>query len=448
MIRLIGDMARWRLRSYLAHPTLRGIVANAGWLTADRFWRLGLGFVVNAWMARFLGPTEFGLLAFACSFADVFSSIAGLGLDMVIVRDIVSKPSQSDELMGTAWTLRFLAGIAGAATIVGIVALLRPGDEQALLIAAIVSGTVILNSFGVIENWFASQTRSKFYVIANNAALSLSGAIRAVAIVAGAGVKSFAWIYLMEAGFRAIGLNAAFRLAGGSFRQWRGRWKTAVELLKAGYPFLLVGCATAIYMRSDIIIIERLLGESYVGLYSAVVRLAEVWYFVPAAIVTSVTPTIYRLKESGSPHYTERFQAMLQVMAILAIALAIPMTFIATPLVTLVYGQSYAAAGPILSVYIWAAVFVFIGWAEVPWMMAEGLVLFLARNTILGAIANIALNLLLIPRFGLLGSAIATLISQALAAFIANGLSRRTWPVMRMQAAALTLRGAGALLRG
>jgi polysaccharide transporter, PST family len=120
---------------------------------------------------------------------------------------------------------------------------------------------------------------------------------------------------------------------------------------------------------------------------------------------------------------------------------------LATPLVTLLYGAPYAEAGPVLSLYIWTAVFAFIGWAEVPWMMAEGFVMLLARNTILGAIVNVALNFLLIPHFGLLGSAGATLVSQAIAAFLANGLDRRTWPMLQMQAKALTLRGTMALLR-
>jgi polysaccharide transporter, PST family len=446
-IRRVCDNTRRRLGSYAARPGVARIVANAGWLTGDRLWRMTLGFVVNAWIARYLGPTKFGLFAFACSFADVFSSFAGLGIEMVLVRNIVRDPSTAQDLMGTAWALRFIAGVVGAASMVAAVAYLEPGDSEALTVAAIVSGVVVLTSFGVIESWFSSQTRSKFPVIANNIVLTLVGIGRVASILVGAGVKTFASLFLMEAGLRAVGLVATYRLTGGSLGRWRVRWAIAAELLRGGYPFLLVGCATAVYMRSDLIIIQRLMGESHVGIYSAAVRLAEVWYFVPSAIITSVTPAIYRLKESGNPRYAERFQAVLQLMAIIAIGLAIPMTILATPLVTLLYGAPYAEAGPVLSLYIWTAVFAFIGWAEVPWMMAEGFVMLLARNTILGAIVNVALNFLLIPHFGLLGSAGATLVSQAIAAFLANGLDRRTWPMLQMQAKALTLRGTMALLR-
>ena len=181
-----------------------------------------------------------------------------------------------------------------------------------------------------------------------------------------------------------------------------------------------------IYMRIDQIMIKEMLGERDVGLFSAAVRLSEVWYFIPVIISTSLFPSIVNAKKISDKLYDTRLRRLYTFMIWLAIMIALPMTFLSNWLVTLLYGEAYREAGQILMIHIWAGVFVFMGVASSKWFISEGLQRHLTINTVAGAIMNILLNIFLIPKYGIYGAARATVMSQALASYFMNILFKRT----------------------
>ena len=181
-----------------------------------------------------------------------------------------------------------------------------------------------------------------------------------------------------------------------------------------------------IYMRIDQIMIQEMLGEREVGLFSAAVRISEVWYFIPMIITASLFPSIVNAKKISEELYYARLQRLYTFMVWLAIAIALPMTFLSDWLVTLLYGESYREAGQVLMVHIWAGVFVFLGVASGRWLISENLQWIAFYRTFSGAIINIILNFVLIPIYGLIGAAIATVIAQTMAAFVCDILSKKT----------------------
>jgi len=187
-------------------------------------------------------------------------------------------------------------------------------------------------------------------------------------------------------------------------------------------------------MKIDQVMLKRMLGADAVGVYSAATRLSEVWYFIPTTIVSSVFPSIVESRHANPETYYRRLCGLFSLMSLLALAIAVPMTVLSRPLVLLLFGTRFEAAGTILAVHIWAALFVFWGVAQEPWNIAEGLQRLTLYRTIAGAILNVGLNLLLIPNYGGMGAALATVTAYGVAAWLGNVLDRRTRVMFFLQA--------------
>jgi PST family polysaccharide transporter len=188
-------------------------------------------------------------------------------------------------------------------------------------------------------------------------------------------------------------------------------------LLKDSWPLILSGLAIMVYMRIDQIMLGQMLGDEAVGIYSAAVRISEVWYFVPVAIISSAMPAIIAARKTDPGKYLEQFQKLYELMALLALSVAIPMSVLSDYAVGILFGGSYAGAGGVLAIHTWAAVFVFLGLASSQWLIQEGRQHVILQRTLLGALLNVLANLWLIPAHGAVGAAWATTFSYAIAVF-------------------------------
>jgi len=418
-------------------PGLRRIIDNLGWLVFDRILRMALGLVVGAWVARYLGPAQFGLYSYVTAFVSLFSIAATLGLDKIVVRDVVMQPDAPDEIVGTAFLLKLGGGVGTLLLALGAMYLLHPHDKLGLWLVGIVAGATVFRAFEVIDFWCQSQLLSKYSVYAGNAALVVVSAIKVALVMGGASLLAFAWSDLVGALVTAGGLVVAYRLAGQSIQSWRATRSRARKLLADSWPAMLAGLAIMIYLRIDQVMLREILGNEEVGIYSAAARISEVWYFVPMAICASVFPSILRAKIRGEAIYYQRLQQLFSLMSALALSIVIPMTILSRGVVVLIFGERYAEAGPVLAIHIWAAVFVFWGVAQEHWNVAEGFLRNSLYRTVAGAVMNVVLNLVLIPSHGSVGAAIATVVSYGVATIGGNLFNPRTRRIFVLQVKSL-----------
>ena len=192
-------------------------------------------------------------------------------------------------------------------------------------------------------------------------------------------------------------------------------------------------------MKIDEVMLRQMAGPHAVGIYAAAVRLSELGYFIPVALASSALPALLRSRERGAGFYRERLQHFFDLNAGLAYLLAVPLWFASGWIVRLTYGTAFAEAGPVLAVHIWACLFVFLGVARGQWLVNEGLTRFYLGATLAGAGANVLLNLVLIPRWGPLGAAWATLASYGLSAWLASFAHPAVREVAGLQTRALLL---------
>ncbi|WP_433984565.1 flippase [Tunturiibacter empetritectus] len=413
-------------------PGLRKIMGNMGWLMVDRIVRMGTGLFVGVWVARYLGPAQFGSLNFALAFVALFATITTLGLDGIVIRELLHHPEDAHEILGTSLALRSVGSLVAVCGSIGSLRLIQPNDRQALLLVSIISLTLIFQAFDTIDYLFQSQVQSKITVWAKNAAFLIFAVVRVSLIYVKAPLWTFAAANAGEFALGAIGLVLGYRFSGGRMISWKSSKKRAIQLLQQSWPALFSGMAIMIYMRLDMVMLKMMKGDLAVGLYSAATKISEIWYFIPAAIVSSVSPAIMRAKDDHELFYG-RLRKLFSLMTMLACVIGSLVALASHAIVRILYSNSYSGAAPVLAVHIWASVFVFLGLAQAPWDITKNLLKLSLYRSIAGAVINVAFNVVLIPRYAALGAAIATVVSYAISAVFANALSRETRPIFFMQ---------------
>ena len=417
-----------------SHTKLRKVVGNTGWLFADRILRMGAGLYVGVWVARYLGTEQYGLFNYAMAFVSLFTPIFTLGLDDVVISQLVRERSNKQEILGTTFGLKLIGGIVSVLLAVGCLFLLKEENTLTIWLVAILAMSGIFRTADTIDLWFQSQVQSKYTVIAKNIAYLLSTSFKVGLILTKAPLLTFAWATLAEIVLGAVGLIGIYQIKGFS-KIWNWRWSfvTAKNLLRQSFPLIFSGFAILIFMKIDQIMLGEMKGDNEVGIYSAAVRISELWYFIPTTIVSSVAPAIYAAKEKSEYHYYKRIGQLLRLLTYISLAISIPMTFLSKNIILLMFGNGFIEDGAILSVHFWASLFVFMGVATSPWFIAEGLNNVSLGKTLLGAILNVILNFLLIPQYSGLGAAFATISSQATAAFLSNAVDGRTRKLFQIQ---------------
>ncbi|MGA0559401.1 flippase [Larkinella sp. VNQ87] len=418
--------------------TARKAFANAGWVFFDRIFRMATALLVGVWSARYLGPEQFGLLNFANVFPTVLTSLAGLGLANVLVTELVrNKDYTENQLLGTAFLLRLLAGTVSLLAIAVTARILY--SDQPVLQAMILftSSVLVCQSVDVIDLYFQSRVKSKLSVIAKSTAFALSTGLRVYFLANEFGLLAFSSVVFVEAALSALILLVIYNRQEGQYLvQWRFNRQLAVLLLQLAWPLMVSEFFIFIYMRCDQFMLKELATNLELGKFSAALRLSEVWYFIATALTSSFYPTIVRLKTENEEAFQRAYRNLLSLLIFISLLIAVFITFSAPWLIQFLYGQQYRGVDDILVIHIWSAVFVFMGVGSSYWFVIHNKQRLLLLKTIMGAVLNILLNFFLIPRYGAVGTSIATLIAQLTTSYLMNYVISQARPVFFAQTSA------------
>ena len=419
---------------------------NIGWLFFERIIGMVITFFVGVYVARYLGPANFGLLSYAGSFVGLFAGIATLGLDGIVVRELVKDEKKRDELLGTTFVLK----VIGAVLVIGMLTIairFTNNDNFTNLLIFIIAIGTIFQSFNVIKFYFQAKVLSKYTVFAQVFSAILCSIIKLLLIYFNMGLIYFATVTLLGNIILASGLIVMYTKQKSSLLNWSINFGLAKNLLKDSWPLMLSGIAISIYLKIDQVMIRNMLDTKAVGNYAVAVRLSEVWYFIPMAITSSVFPAIINAKKISEKLYYERLQKLYDLMVIFAISIIIPITFLSKFIIHLLFGPLYNQAASVLSIHIWALIFVCLGTARSNWILPENLQRYSLIYLLIGAITNILLNLLLIPRFGINGAAYATLFSQILSSYFGACWFKKTRIAFFMQTKSISTLGTYSLIK-
>ena len=412
--------------------SFRRYFANTSWLIGHRVLNMIVALFVGIYVARYLGPKRFGLLNYAISFVGLFTALATLGLDSIVVRELVKFPELKNEFMGTAFWLKVGGAILVWIAIAGAIPF-SSNDAQTNILIAIIAFAVIFQAFNVIDFNYQAEVKSRYVVYVQMISLVVSSITKLIFIWISAPLGWFACVFLIDAIIRAIGLTTMYFINNEKMWYWQWRWQTAKILLRNSWPLILSGMVISIYMKIDQVMIKEMLGAEQVGLYAAAVRLSEAWYFIPMAITSSLFPALINAKKQSEELYYQRLQKLYDLMVWTAVAIALPTTFIAPWVIKILYGNAFLPAATVLSIHIWAGVFVFLGVACSKWFIIENFIKKNFYRTFIGMLTNISLNLILIPAYGICGAAVATFFGQVAANLVYDFFDKQTYPSLKLK---------------
>ena len=414
------------LTKFKNHKGLKRYLKNTSWMLIERLLRIIAGLFVGIWVARYLGPEQFGLLSYILAFVGIFGGIAKLGLDTIVVRELVNNPQNSDIYIGTSFWLK----VIGTIIVLCLLAFILPftsNDSTTNLFILIIGIGLIFQSFEIVEFYFQSQVLAKFVSICKITQLLICSIIRINLVLMESELQYFVYLTIFEAFILGLCYFLAYKHKNGYLLPInKFSLLIASKLLKDSWPLIFSAIVIMIYMRIDQVMIKEMLGSYEVGIYSASVRLTEIFYFIPFIITSSLYPAILKAKQKSKELYNKRLQWLYTMLIWLAILISVIMMIGSELLVDLLFGDDFKDVAKVLSIHIWASIFVFIGTASGNWYVTENLQTLVMINSSVGATVNLILNLILIPEFGILGAAYATLISQSVAAYFMNCVWSKT----------------------
>lgn len=393
-------------------------ILNSGWIIGEQIFQMLVQLVVGVITARYLGPTNYGSLNYTASFVTFFTSIATLGMDGVIIKKLIEHPNEEGVYIGSCMGLRLFASLLSIVSVSVIVYILNPSDFIKLVLVFLQSFQLSFKAIEILDSWFQRHLKSKYVSIGKMAACIIVSAYKIYLLATS---KSIIWFALSNSLMEAVIAFVEwifYKREGG--KKLGFSFKIGKEVLSESYHFILSGLMVAIYSQMDKIMIGQMLTDTDVGYYTTATAICSMWIFVPTAIINSFNPMIMELKKSGNETmYLRRLQQLYSFVIWLCLGFSLVIVVLAKPIVLILYGSSYLGAVGALRITIWCETFAVIGTLRGIWIICENKNKYVKYYITIGAVVNLILNAILIPRTGINGAAIATLFTQITTSLVA-----------------------------
>lgn len=397
-----------RIGRFFENRTLR----NAGWIVGGKIANKLLSFLVSIITARYLGPSNYGLINYASAYITFAASLCNLGINSIIIKDFVDYPDEAGTALGTTMVLRAISSFLSAIMIIGAVAIIDQGETVTIMVVALSTVGLLIQVFDIINKWFQSKLQSKYVALATIVAFLAASVYKIVLLVLGKSVEWFALTTAVEYAVMAVVLLYLYRKNGGSKLTFS--IKKAKQLLGASSGFIISGLMVSIYAATDKLMLKQMMDEATVGYYALAVSVSAMWTFVLQAIIESIHPSIIQCYEKNSALFEKRNRQLYAIVLYVALAVSLVISLIAEPLIRILYGTDYLPTVQPLRIVTWYTAFSHLGVARNAWIVCEHKQKYLKYIYASSALINILLNSILIPLYGAVGAAWASLITQIL----------------------------------
>lgn len=405
--------------------TKKKFVGNTTWMMINKIYSMLISLIVGALSARYLGPSNYGLLNYGTSIISFFTTISGLGFASTIVVEMIQNPKICGKILGTATVFRFITSIASFVAIFFLVALLEPSNKELIIVTMLQALAVIINTYEVFLYWFQMNLEMRMVTIASMIALTVTAVWRIALLAHQAAIEFFA----LSSSITAVVSGACvllFFFKSENRPKLGYNTKLGIKLISSSYHFVISGLAVTLYTQLDRIMLGKMVNSEAVGYYSAAMTIATMWEFVPQALINSARPVLINIKNRSEKEYLSKYRILLLAISIMGIIIGILFVVFGKLVIYILYGDSYMPAVPSLMILIWSTSFSMIGTARSIWVVAENKNKYVKYYVIIGAIVNAVLNAIAIPIWGITGASITTLVSQIVVAIIAPYFFKET----------------------
>lgn len=398
------------IQEKIKKPGIQRQFKNMGWMFFAKIGSFFISFLATAYIARNLGPTNYGELSYAISFAALFSFIASLGIDQILYRELIENPEKRNELLGSAILLRIIASLLAAIITMFFVISFSPKDVS-LFLVFIICLSPLFGSFQLLSYEFQANIQAKKTSILVLGVVILLNILKIITVFLGGGVIYLAGIILLEPILYSIGYIYLKQKTYNDILLLKYNKNTILSIFNDAFPLIFASAFYVIYARIDQVMLKNMISAEAVGLYDAAVRVAEFSYFIPQILLTSLLPTILLSKKNSLTLYTERSRKLFIFLISITFFIALSTSLFSEKILMIIFGNSFESSGVILNIYIWSNIGASLNLLSQQILVSENKTKFISLTTFLGMVSNILLNLLLIPKYGTSGAAYATLVS-------------------------------------
>lgn len=369
-----------------------------------------LGLFISLFTARYLGPSNYGLINYAASVVSFVSPIMFLGLNGILVQELVTQPEKEGETLGTSITLSFFSSLVCIAGVMTFSAVANAGEEETIIVCILYSVLLLFQSLELVQYWFQARLFSKYYSLVSLGAYAVVSIYRIYLLATGKSVRWFAVSNAIDHMLISAILLFLYRHLEG--RRLHFSWSTAKRLLARSHSYILSDMMVAIFAQTDKIMLKVMVSDGAAGYYSAAVACAGLTSFVFSAIIDSFRPVIFANAKIGAEKFEGSLKKLYCLIIYLSLAQSLGITLLASPIIGILYGEAYAPAINPLRLVVWYTTFSYLGSVRNIWILAEGKQKYLWGINLMGALANVVLNWILIPTMGVMGAALASLVTQ------------------------------------
>lgn len=386
------------------------VAKNATWIIACRIVQSVFALVINMLTARFLGPSNFGLITYAASLVAFVVPIMNLGLSNILVQEIVNNPDREGKTLGTSM---FLCLLSSFACIIGVTsfAIIANHDEPVtILVCLLYSLNLIFQALELIRYWFQAKYLSKYTSIVSLCAYLIVSAYKVFLLITAKNVYWFAISNAFDYAIIAICCIIIYHKLDGQKLSFS--WELGKQLFSRSKHYILSGMMVTIFAQTDKIMIKLMIDEAATGYYGAAVATAGLTSFVFTAIIDSFRPSIFEGQKNSNSVFEHRLTLLYSIVIYVSLLQSILMTTLSWVIIQILYGAAYTPSSRPLQIVVWYTTFSYIGAVRDIWILAHNKQHLLWKINLSGAIANILINAILIPILGIYGAAVASLLTQ------------------------------------
>ena len=386
------------------------VIKNAAWIIGCRIVQSGLALIVTMISARYLGPSGYGLINYAASIVAFFVPIMQLGLNGTLVQEILQEPEREGETLGTAIVMSLISSIACLIGIGSFIAIVNRGETQTFWVCLLYSLLLVFRGLEMIQYWFQAKLMSKHTSLTVLLAYIIVAVYRILLLITGGNIYWFAISQAIDVALIAFSQLIMYRKLSSHRLQFS--WRRAKTLLNRSKYYIIPGLMVTVFAQTDRIMLKLMLNDEAVGFYSAAVACASLTSFVFVAIIDSGRPSVFEGKKQSEEVFCFRIKLLYAIIIILALLQSGFVTLLAKFIVLILYGSEYGEAISTLRIVVWYTTFSYMGAVRDIWILSEEKQKYLWIINLSGAFANVFLNAVLIPLYGINGAAIASLLTQ------------------------------------
>lgn len=411
---------------------------NAMWIIGGKVAQMILSLFVGVLSARYLGPANYGTISYATALVSFFTSFCTLGLHNIVVKDLLENPQDEGKTVGSAIFMRIVTSVLSCIMIVCVSFVLDYGDWETVAVVVLCSISLIFRAFDTINYWFQSQYKSKVNSIATLIGYVIVSMYKIWLLVLQKSVIWFAFASALDhIAITVVQLIAYKRHNGAKFSV---SWAKGKALLGQSYHYILSGMMVAIYGQTDKLMLKQMLDETSVGYYATATAICSMWTFVLSAIIESMYPTIIMSFKKDKETFERKNRQLYAIVFYVTCFVSVCFLLLGDLAIRILYGEAYAPAAMPLKIVTWYTAFSYFGVARGAWMVCNQMQKYLKYMYIFAALANIVMNILLIPMWGPSGAALASLVTQILTSIVLPLCIRDLRPNAKLMLEAIMLK--------